>query len=309
MRSSAFVTSLALFTAAASAWPSGWDALDVVKEAARLRIRQDNNDDETTSRTSFDLSLSATQGNTATTERTTRATDDASETSSGSGSRTTNNNDDNEDETSSGRSSGGSRTSTGRGSDRSGSATSTKTFDNRLPAGGVKMQTPDPMAGAKYYKIKDYVTFGFNFTSLSVTPSRIDILATNSLNSQTYTIAANHSVTMGDDAVQAVTWDTGEYQSTASVPLLMGTYTMIIHDASKDADAAPMAGYLGSWNQFNFGMYTPQPYTPLADFVCATCNPNAARSNMEKQTLAFVFGIVGVTVMSFGWFAGVAGLW
>ena len=310
MRPSSFLTSFALFTALTAAWPQGWDPLGT-KGAARIRARQNdnnnnnNNNDNGGDQSSFDLSISTEQGDTATTERT--SNQDDTNTSSGS------NNNNDEDSTSTGRNNSDDEKATttdksgNKDDDKTSDTQSTKTFDNRLPAGGVKMVTPDAMMGAKYYKIKDYVTFGFNFTSLSITPSAIDILASCSTNSATYTIAQNHSVTQGDDAIQAVTWDTGEYQATASVPLLLGTYTLMIHDAAKDVDATPSPGYLGTWQQFTFGMYIPQPYTPLADYVCATCS--GAMGVAERQALGFLVGMGFATVLGFTWFAGVAGLW
>ena len=121
------------------------------------------------------------------------------------------------------------------------------------------MVTPAAIAPSQYYKIGDYVTFAWNYTSLSVTPSGIDILASCSLNQQLYTIALNQSV----GPTGAVTWDTGEYQATATVPLLTETYTLVIYDASEDITSVPQAGYLAVQDQFQFGMYSPQPYTPL----------------------------------------------
>lgn len=212
--------------------------------------------------------------------------------------------------------SGGKSTTTGKNSNNSdgnkkttqkSEYKTTKTFDNRLPAGGVSMITPNAIAGPQYYKIGDYVTYAWNYTSLSMTPSAVDILASCSLNSATYTIALNQSVSAGPDATQAITWDTGKYQATATQPLLMATYTLIIYDAQSEVTAMPRAGYLGTWSQFTFGMYVPQPYTPIADYVCATCN--GAMSTMTKHTMGFMAGMAVVTVLSFGWFGGVAGLW
>ena len=159
------------------------------------------------------------------------------------------------------------------------------------------------MSGAQYYKIQDYVTFAWNFTSLSVTPTALDIMASCTTNSALYTIALNQSVS---GATQAVTWDTGKYQSSATIPLLVATYTLVIYDSDGSVTDTPRAGYLGVFDQYTFGMYTPQPYTPIADFQCATCNGASA---MERQTWKFLLGMVAVTVLSFGWFAGVAGLW
>ena len=121
------------------------------------------------------------------------------------------------------------------------------------------MVTPNPIAQATYYKAGEYVTFAWNYTSLSVTPSAVDILASCSLNSYTYTIATNQTIT---NATQAITWDTS-LETAGPNPLLTATYTLIIYDAEKEISATPSAGYLDTYNQFTFGMYTPQPYTPL----------------------------------------------
>jgi hypothetical protein len=121
------------------------------------------------------------------------------------------------------------------------------------------MMTPAAIAPAEYYKIGDKLTFAWNYTSLSVTPSAIDVLASCSLNQQTYTIALNQSV----QPTGAVTWDTGEYQATASIPLLTAEYTLIVYDAGSAITSIPQAGYLAVQDQFQFGVYSPQPYTPL----------------------------------------------
>ena len=89
-------------------------------------------------------------------------------------------------------------------------------IDQQAPAGGIQMLTPSALAAPSYYKIGDFVTFAWNYTSLSVTPSAIDIVASCQRNDQIYTIATNQSL----NGTQAVTWDTGAYQSTATVPLL-----------------------------------------------------------------------------------------
>lgn len=294
MRPTQLIASLCFYAAASSAWPSGWrDPVEAVKrEVAPLVVRQD-------STSKFDLSYTGKQGNTATTVESSTQTSDATTTGKETGKET-------------GKSTVKSSGSTGSGSTGSGSTGSgkgskttatTKTFDARLPAGGVEMITPSA-AATSYYKIKDYVTFAWNYTSLSITPSAVDILASCSLNSATYTIATNQSIS---GATQAITWDTNKYQETASTTLLTGTYTLIIHDAAKEVSATAQAGYLGTYEQFTFGMYQPQPYTPLNEYVCATCN--AAMSAMERQTWGFMLGMAALTVLSFGWFGGVAGLW
>lgn len=121
------------------------------------------------------------------------------------------------------------------------------------------MITPAAIAGPQYYKVGDWVTLAWNYTSLSITPSAIDIMATCTANQATYTLAVNQTV---EKTGGAIFWDTGAYQSSASIPLLTETYTLMIYDSESSPSAAPKAGYLGLANGFTFGMYTPQPYVP-----------------------------------------------
>jgi hypothetical protein len=170
-------------------------------------------------------------------------------------------------------------------------------YDPQLPAGGISMMTPALSSGSQFYRIGDYVTFGWNYTSLLATPTAIDILASCSANNQLYTVAMNQSVSPSG----AATWDTGGYQATATVPLLTEKYTLFIYDADSSISAAAQAGYLAPFNALQFGMYLPQAYTPLNDgFQCATCS--GALSDMERQALGFMLGMIGITVLSFTWF-------
>jgi hypothetical protein len=163
------------------------------------------------------------------------------------------------------------------------------------------MLTPAPLSGSQYYKIGDYVTFGWNYTSLIATPSAINIVATCTANNRLYTVAVNQIVS---NATQAVTWDTNAYQTgNPTAPLLTETYTLIIYDAASSMSAVPQAGYLAPFNQFSFGMYTPQPYQGIGQgFQCATCS--GALSDMERKALRFMFGMCAITVLSFTWFVG-----
>jgi len=120
------------------------------------------------------------------------------------------------------------------------------------------MVTPAAISGQQYYKIGNWVTFVWNYTSLSVTPTAIDVLATCTANQGTYTLALNQST----KETGKVLWDTGAYQSTATLPLLTETYTLLIFDADSSVSATAKAGYLAVYSQYTFGMYTPQPYTP-----------------------------------------------
>ncbi|KAI9646687.1 hypothetical protein NHQ30_004684 [Ciborinia camelliae] len=253
-------------------------------------------------------SSSATASATATTapKTTTTATEtgsdsstdskSATKTSSGTDKATTSGS-----KTTSGSSKSGSSNSTS--SSRSGNSTS---YDATYPAGGISLLTPAATSTA-YFKIGDYVTFVWNYTSLEATPTAVNVMATCKANAQLYTIAMNQTVP--SNATQAVTWDTGAYQSTAvGNPLLTETYTLIIYDAQSSITAASEPGYLSVYDTYAFGMYAPQPYTPLTDWVCATCS--GALSDMEKKALKLMFGMGVVTVLSFTWFVtGLGVIW
>jgi hypothetical protein len=184
-----------------------------------------------------------------------------------------------------------------------GKANATTSFDPRLPAGGISMVTPNALAGEQFYKVGDWVTFAWNYTSLSVTPSYIDVLASCSANQATYTISVN----MTASATQ-VLWNTKE-TSSGQPPFLTEKYTLLIYDAASSVTAAPRPGYLGVFNQFTFGMYTPQPYVNWTDFQCANCVKNGALSNTEHMTLRVLLFTSGTTVASLLYFAHNFGLW
>jgi len=167
------------------------------------------------------------------------------------------------------------------------------------------MITPNPQSSSSYYKVGNYLTFAWNMTSLSITPTALDILATCTANQATYTIAMNQTI---NGTEGAVTWDTGEYQSTATISLLTETYTLIIHDAALDATATAPYGGLPAFSQFRFAMYTPQPADTNGPtgIRCITCS--GAMSQSERQTLGFVFGMAAIAVVSFTCFAGSFGV-
>jgi len=199
-----------------------------------------------------------------------------------------------------------SATSTGT---KKGASTSKKptttAFDARLPAGGVAMITPAIIDGPQYYKIGDFVTLAWNYTSLLATPTAVNIVATCTANSQLYTIAANQTVT---NATAAVTWDTGAYQQTAlGDPLLTEKYTLIIYDAAGEISATARAGYLAPFNQYTFGMYAKGSYVDREQgFICATCS--GALGDMERRALGMVIGVSVLTVFSFTWFVSGTGI-
>ncbi|KAL8967271.1 MAG: hypothetical protein Q9197_005520 [Variospora fuerteventurae] len=193
----------------------------------------------------------------------------------------------------------GATRATKTGSEKTTSApTRTQSVDPRLPPGGVNMITPSALAQTSYYKVSDYVTFGWNYTSLSVKPSKIDVYISCATNSATYTILSNATF----EPTQEVIWDT-KPEATGTAPLLTDMYTLIVKDASEESTAIPQAGHLGTYNQFTFGMYVPQAYTALKDgWKCATCS--GAMSSMDLHALRFMLGMCVITVFSFTWFTG-----
>ena len=145
-------------------------------------------------------------------------------------------------------------------------------FGDDVPAGGIAMITPGVFDGQQFYKIKDVIHFAWNYTSLSSTPSAVDILATCTANQATYTIAVNQSV----KATGEVRWDTGSYNDDhPNAPqLLTEMYTLMIYNSNASVTEAPRPGYLAPFKQFTFGLYSPQPYvnwtgtSPVVPYQC-----------------------------------------
>lgn len=156
--------------------------------------------------------------------------------------------------------SGTAAVTSGAAASASGTQTAAATSVNAvLPAGGVNMITPSALAQTTYYKIGDYVSFAWNYTSLSITPSKVDVLVSCSANSATYTLQSNASFAK----TGSVIWDTSP-DVTGTAPLLTETYTLVIYDAQEAITEVASAGKLGVSDDFTFGMYIPQKYTPLA---------------------------------------------
>ncbi|OBT65784.1 hypothetical protein VE03_03297 [Pseudogymnoascus sp. 23342-1-I1] len=178
------------------------------------------------------------------------------------------------------------------------SATHTS-YDARLPAGGITLLTPVSTSGLPIFKIGNKATFGFNFTSLSATPTALNILATCTLNQALYTIAMNQTVNTTASTQQAV-WDSNGYE-TSSAPLVVATYTLIMYDSDGSQSDVPEAGYLAPFTTFAFGMYNPQDYTDDSGGVpCISCS--GAFGSLERNALGFMFGMSIITVFTFTWF-------
>lgn len=172
------------------------------------------------------------------------------------------------------------------------------TFNPVDPAGGISMVIPATTNIMELYKIGDFVTWKWNYTSLQATPTAVDVLASCSFATRTFTLTQN----MTFQTLGSYTWDTGAYQSSnIASPLLTEEYTLIIYDADSSVSATAEAGYLDTYDGFTFGMYAPQSYTPLADgWTCATCS--GALSETERRAIGFALTMSIITVLSFTWF-------
>lgn len=155
--------------------------------------------------------------------------------------------------------------STTASSDKSSSkkSTSTSTFSTsinpNLPAGGIQMMTPTSTS-TTYVKVGDVATFKWKYTSLSVTPSALNVELAVSADSQTqfYTLTTN----MSADTTEFF-WDTGDFPSNHTAELVNSMYTLYIFDSSSNVSAVASAGYLSVFD-YPFGVYIPQSYTPWA---------------------------------------------
>ncbi|KAJ4993019.1 hypothetical protein SVAN01_01371 [Stagonosporopsis vannaccii] len=278
MRPSQLLAGLLAMTSVTAAMPDAFANMHGLGDVRNIFARQDDNS----------ASASASEE---------RSSNQPSRTASSEASATNGDNNDDASTTPRASASGSQRGSGSRTTSRS-RATS---YDPRLPAGGISMVTPGVFAGSQFYKVGDYVTFAWNYTSLSQTPSAIDILATCTANQATYTIAVNQSADQ-----TSVVWDTKNTPS-GQAPFLTEKYTLLIYDAESSVSAAPRAGYLGVFNTFQFGMYTPMPYVPFNEYQCPSCN--GALSQFEKMTLQAVLFTTGTTIGSLLYFTYTFGLW
>lgn len=129
------------------------------------------------------------------------------------------------------------------------------------PAGGIAMTMP-PLQSTSFYKISpsDYITFGWNFTNLSVQPTSLTVAAVGA-NGNTYPVGPTNGVIPGN--AQSVVWYPYGYQTAnPNLPLAQASYTLHIWGGGGPS-AGPTPGYLAPYSGLVFAMYTPQAYTPL----------------------------------------------
>ncbi|GJN69517.1 hypothetical protein VFPFJ_06241 [Purpureocillium lilacinum] len=196
---------------------------------------------------------------------------------------------------------------TGKGT---GKATGTKTgkthstFAPDSPPGGVSMLTPAPnLQATPLYKIGDDVTWSWNYTSLQGTPTAVDVLVSCSVASNTWTLTSNMTFATSVNYV----WETKEEAGSVQNPLLTEMYTLIVKDSDTQITSAPEPGYLGTWQQFRFGLYAPQPYVPYSEWKCpGQCSSGS--SLFDRQAIGLAVSMSVVTFLSFTWFVAGLGL-
>ncbi|PGH27073.1 hypothetical protein AJ80_01259 [Polytolypa hystricis UAMH7299] len=286
MRSLHHILVLCALFALASFAAASWDFYGAVAAVAQPGPHVRRQDDDTTSskptQTSEETATDATI--TSAPKKTENATEDSTDSETGTNTK---------DKES------GTETGTKTGTE-TGTTTKKKVtkVDPRLPPGGIQMITPGPFDPQTYIKIGEYATFKWNYTSLKVTPSAIDVVAYCSRNDHTYTIAGNQSF----QETGEVTWDTRKHAT--SVDLLTETYTLMVYDSSKDPSDRPEAGYLAASSQYTFGVYHKQKYDPLDKYTCATCSS----ASLNRQALGFIVWMATITVLSFTWFVSGLGI-
>ena len=236
MRFTYILTSLVFYISLSAAWP--WPANLFIRDASgSLAIRQDNNNDDKPA------SSSAQPASTAASESA-KQTDAPSST------------DDSKSSAPSSTDKPSSDDSNNKGNSTSSAKESSSVSITQAEAGGVSMMSPSTST-TTYFKYGDNITFVWNYTSLAVTPTAVDVLVSIQSLGATYTIASNMSVNATGSAV----WNTGN-EKTANPPPGTDKYTLAIYDAGNAAGPTQTSGpgILGVWDQFTFGMYTPQPY-------------------------------------------------
>ncbi|KAH7096231.1 hypothetical protein BKA62DRAFT_720304 [Auriculariales sp. MPI-PUGE-AT-0066] len=165
-------------------------------------------------------------------------------------------------------------------------------------AGGITFTQPPQTASASFYKIGtgQTITFGFNYTSLSVTPSAITFKAWCSQNAMTY------DMTTIQPPTTKITWSPFDYEAQAGNPRLAeATYVLQAFD-ERGPQAMASGGYFSPNQNVRFALYRPQNYVPLESWTCGPdCDaaglravPHTALVMALATFLAVLMGGLGV---------------
>ncbi|KAG6005487.1 hypothetical protein E4U21_007881 [Claviceps maximensis] len=204
--------------------------------------------------------------------------------------------------------SGGLNTAKATNSGETGTMTTTADhtqFDPDNPPAGISMLTPNTfLQPSGLYRISDFVTWSWNYTSLLGTPTAVDVIVSCSMASETWTLTANMSFATSVNYV----WDTKKQANDVQNPLGNAMYTLIVKDSAAVITQPPEAGYLGAYTGYTFGMYTGLPYTPYPGWTCPGSCSSAAGSIFYHQSVRMAIIMSVTTVLSFTWFVSGLGL-
>ena len=139
------------------------------------------------------------------------------------------------------------------------------------PAGQVVFTQP-PAFSTSYYKIapSNPITFGWNFTYLLATPTSLTVSATCQGGNR-YPVGSDENGYLPGTATEVV-WDMYSYQEAhPNTPLPQAMCNLMIA-ADGGFEARERPGFLKPNTGMSFALYTPQPYTALADgWKCTVC--------------------------------------
>jgi hypothetical protein len=152
------------------------------------------------------------------------------------------------------------------------------------------------------YKLKEKVTFAWNYTSLKGKPTAIDVLVSCDAAKATWTLTGNMSFA----SQVTYTWDTKKQATDAAKPLPIELYTLMIKDSDTEITDQPEAGYLAKYTGLTFGLYEPAKPTKWEDWECTGCS--AAPSLFERPALGLAVTMSLVSLLSFTWFVTGLGL-
>ncbi|KAG6380715.1 hypothetical protein JVT61DRAFT_5093 [Boletus reticuloceps] len=176
-------------------------------------------------------------------------------------------------------------------------ATHTSIAPNGDP--GEIVYTQPPLQSTSFYKIAqgEYITFGWNFTNVAVTPTAITVSAACE-NGNTYPVGPSDGIIAGN--AQSVVWYPYGYQSAnPSLPLAQAEYTLLVF-AQGGPSAIPSPGYLAPNSQLRFALYTPQPYTPLASgWQCAGCGGALEQFKAHPASIALLTTLLVIFLSGF----------
>ncbi|BEI84460.1 hypothetical protein CcaverHIS002_0410640 [Cutaneotrichosporon cavernicola] len=168
-------------------------------------------------------------------------------------------------------------------------------------AGAITMLEPAQTGSVSYYKIapSETITFKWNMTDLYVQPSNLTVVASCSANGNTYPVGPTDGAqNVFDGNTTEVHWVPYDWEQVPGQPrFAAASYVLQIWD-ERGPGVARKGGWLSPYSGTKFGMYIPQPYTPLADWTCATCS-SAQRLLGQPAGLSIMTSLIVMFVSAY----------